>query len=211
MKTAGEHAKLIVCTNSEMLCQGELGDLGPVIDTDEWDNHDAREALCASYIGFLIEALSDAGFDPEPARGDLSTYHGWNGYQFFKWTSVSVGSHEELTEAQSNAIFEAYELAMERFQLDTNCHPSQRSKAVAEAIANAPYRGAIFEAVPGEVFGACANWNQASAPVHTFGPDGWSQSGRQVAEYRHSAIEAIREQIEETEGASFWITDFFGE
>lgn len=51
----------------------------------------------------------------------------------------------------------------------------------------------------GEVYGVAANWSQASAPVYTYDEDGgWTPSGRQVADYRHEAREALAEVIRRT-------------
>lgn len=46
---------------------------------------------------------------------------------------------------------------------------------------------------PAEVYGVAANWSQASAQVYIYGDDEWITSGRQVADYQHSAIKALEE------------------
>lgn len=47
----------------------------------------------------------------------------------------------------------------------------------------------------GEIYAVAADWAQASAPILVYGPDGWTQSGRQVADYRHRATAALRAVI----------------
>ena len=49
----------------------------------------------------------------------------------------------------------------------------------------------------GEVYAVAANWAQASAPVYTYGMNGWGldRCGRQVADFRHSAKAALRDEI----------------
>ncbi|NBR63121.1 MAG: hypothetical protein EBT77_02215 [Verrucomicrobia bacterium] len=36
-----------------------------------------------------------------------------------------------------------------------------------------------------------ADWPQASAPVYAYGDDGWTQTGRQVADYGHDPAAAL--------------------
>ena len=47
----------------------------------------------------------------------------------------------------------------------------------------------------GEIYAVAANWAQASDPILVYGPDGWNGNGRQVADYRHSALAALRAEI----------------
>ena len=47
----------------------------------------------------------------------------------------------------------------------------------------------------GEIYGVAANWAQASAPVYTYGRNGWTPNGRQVADYRHEPAAALADEI----------------
>ena len=49
----------------------------------------------------------------------------------------------------------------------------------------------------GEIYAVAANWSQASAPVYTYGANGWGldRAGRQVADFRHRAKDALRDEI----------------
>ena len=53
---------------------------------------------------------------------------------------------------------------------------------------------------PDELYAVAADWAQASSPVYSYGAQGWDQTGRQVADYRHSAQRALaailREAVE---------------
>ena len=55
---------------------------------------------------------------------------------------------------------------------------------------------------PGEVYAVAANWAQASAPVMSYGSDGWTHTGRQVADYRHRPKDALRAVITEAIASS---------
>jgi hypothetical protein len=52
---------------------------------------------------------------------------------------------------------------------------------------------------PSEIYAVAANWAQASAPVWTYGLDGWTMDshGRQVADFRHDSREALESEIRE--------------
>jgi hypothetical protein len=49
----------------------------------------------------------------------------------------------------------------------------------------------------GEIYAVAADWAQASSPVYTYGPDGWDsdRAGRQVADFRHRPLAALRDEI----------------
>ena len=49
----------------------------------------------------------------------------------------------------------------------------------------------------GEIYAVSANGSQASSPILTYGPNGWSGNGRQVADYRHNPAAALRSEIVE--------------
>lgn len=46
-----------------------------------------------------------------------------------------------------------------------------------------------------EVYGVAARWADAAAPVWVYGPDRWTQSAYQAADYRHSASAALAAEI----------------
>lgn len=48
-----------------------------------------------------------------------------------------------------------------------------------------------------EVYGVAADWGQASAPVYFYGKDGWQSRQYQVADFRHTAINALQLELEE--------------
>lgn len=50
----------------------------------------------------------------------------------------------------------------------------------------------------GDVYGVAAHWEQASCPVLCYGEMGWRATGKQVADYRHSARAALAEILAET-------------
>lgn len=50
----------------------------------------------------------------------------------------------------------------------------------------------------GEIYAVAADWAQASAPVYSYGKDGWCQIGQQVADYQHRVKDALRAQLVET-------------
>lgn len=54
----------------------------------------------------------------------------------------------------------------------------------------------------GEIYAVAANWAQASSPVLSYGADGWTETGRQVADYRHSERAALEAVIIEAIAAS---------
>ncbi len=47
----------------------------------------------------------------------------------------------------------------------------------------------------GEIYAVAANWAEASAPVYTYGEDGWDRNGRQVADYRHEPADALTDVL----------------
>jgi len=49
----------------------------------------------------------------------------------------------------------------------------------------------------GDIYGVRADWAQASSPVQSLGEDGWHNTGRQVADFRHSDAAALRWVLEE--------------
>ena len=49
----------------------------------------------------------------------------------------------------------------------------------------------------GEIYAVAANWAEASSPVLSYGEDGWHHTGKQVADYRHSPEEALRDVLAE--------------
>lgn len=71
-------------------------------------------------------------------------------------------------------------------------------KAIGEAPAGTS--GLVVEPWSiGEVYGVAANWGDASAPVYGWtGDDEWVLTGRQVADYCHEPLAALRAQIAET-------------
>jgi hypothetical protein len=52
----------------------------------------------------------------------------------------------------------------------------------------------------GEIYAVAANWSQAASEVLSYSgkADGWSGTGRQVADYRHRAKDALRAIIVES-------------
>lgn len=54
----------------------------------------------------------------------------------------------------------------------------------------------------GETYGVAADWSQARAPVYAYGDSGWTQTGRQVADYRHEPSAALADCLAETLRAS---------
>jgi hypothetical protein len=54
----------------------------------------------------------------------------------------------------------------------------------------------------GEVYAVAANWTQASAPVLTLGADGWTGTGRQVAEYGPDPYAALADELAKAMRAS---------
>ena len=44
----------------------------------------------------------------------------------------------------------------------------------------------------GDTYGVRANWTQASDAVLSMGEDGWVQTGKQVADFRHDKYAALR-------------------
>ena len=53
-----------------------------------------------------------------------------------------------------------------------------------------------------EIFAVAADWGQASAPVWAHNGDEWSQTGRQVADHRHSPRAALIAELREAVRAS---------
>jgi len=49
----------------------------------------------------------------------------------------------------------------------------------------------------GETYRVRANWADAAAPVEVESEDGWTETGRQVADYQHDAHAALRHALEE--------------
>ena len=49
----------------------------------------------------------------------------------------------------------------------------------------------------GEVYGVAADWGEAACTVLVYGEDGWVGSGRQVADFRHSEVAALKSEIRE--------------
>lgn len=60
------------------------------------------------------------------------------------------------------------------------------------------YGLAVEPWTPGEVYAVAADWARASSPVLSYGYDGWTHTGRQVADYRHRPKDALRAVIMET-------------
>jgi hypothetical protein len=54
----------------------------------------------------------------------------------------------------------------------------------------------------GETYGVAARWPEASAPVYAYGDDGWTQTGRQVADYRHDPAAALADCLADAMRAS---------
>jgi hypothetical protein len=48
----------------------------------------------------------------------------------------------------------------------------------------------------GEIYAVAANWHQAADEVLQYSEEGWISTGRQVADFRHSAKNALRQCIE---------------
>lgn len=48
-----------------------------------------------------------------------------------------------------------------------------------------------------EVFAVAADWRQASSPVQTWNGERWTDSGRQVADYRHDPAAALVAELRE--------------
>jgi hypothetical protein len=55
---------------------------------------------------------------------------------------------------------------------------------------------------PGDTYGVAAVWSQASASVYAYGDDGWTQTGRQVADYGHDPYAALAGWLVDTLRAS---------
>ena len=49
----------------------------------------------------------------------------------------------------------------------------------------------------GDILAVAADWRQASCEILAYGGDGWNSTGFQVAEFRHSARQALAQQIRE--------------
>jgi hypothetical protein len=52
----------------------------------------------------------------------------------------------------------------------------------------------------GETYAVAADWRQASDEVLGYSEDGWVPTGRQVADYRHSARAALAQSIRDCLG-----------
>jgi hypothetical protein len=52
----------------------------------------------------------------------------------------------------------------------------------------------------GEIYAVAANWHQAADEVLQYSEEGWISAGRQVADFRHSAKNALRQCIEDCIG-----------
>ncbi len=76
---------------------------------------------------------------------------------------------------------------------------------ISQAIESAPEGTSGLVVEPwskGEIYAVAANWGNASSPVWNYGEDGWQQSGRQVADFRHEPRAALIAELEETLVAS---------
>jgi hypothetical protein len=49
----------------------------------------------------------------------------------------------------------------------------------------------------GEIYAVAADWHQASDGVLQYSEEGWISTGRQVADFRHSARAALAQSIKE--------------
>jgi len=64
------------------------------------------------------------------------------------------------------------------------------------------YGLAVEPWTPGEVYAVAADWAEAACSVLSYGEDGWQPTGRQVADFRHSARAALIEEIRQSMLAS---------
>jgi len=74
------------------------------------------------------------------------------------------------------------------------------NRTMQAAISSAPEgaTGLVIEPWSiGEIYGVASWWADASAPVYEYGEDGWTQTARQVADYRHDAAAALADCLAE--------------
>jgi hypothetical protein len=78
-----------------------------------------------------------------------------------------------------------------------------RTMQIAIHAAPAGTSGLVIEPwEPGDTYGVAADWSQASAEVYAYGDDGWTPTGRQVADYRHDPSAALAGWLVDTLRAS---------
>lgn len=128
-----------VCWNVEWIRENAL-------NQHRIDEPDLEDAAIA-YRSEVFSALSDCGFDVEFAKGDRRGFHQWNG-AYFKTRLGCVGSFQELTKEQAEAINEALKAADEAIENWRNSDDELR-----ELIAG--YVAEYDLACPADVVDAC--------------------------------------------------------
>ena len=79
----------------------------------EWgDAYDVAEA----YELQLHNDLWGEGFETETARDQRSLYHGWNGYQHWKFEASEVCSMSALTDHEQDKVYAAMESALSKIK-----------------------------------------------------------------------------------------------
>ena len=103
MATAREIKRpfLEVSTNVEWIRLYSCADFDDVDEMDE-------DAAAATFSDALFVALEDAGFETGHTPAPRITCHGWNGANTFRHKRGPVGTFDELTADQVDAIDSAY-------------------------------------------------------------------------------------------------------
>jgi len=92
---------LEVNTNAEWVRLYSCADFDDIDETDEAD-------AVSTFMRALDDALADAGFETENAKGQRTLCHGWHGANTFRHKIGPVGTFGDLTDDQIDRIESAY-------------------------------------------------------------------------------------------------------
>lgn len=159
-----EVKKIEVCGNYEWIGQMVL-DCTKIADT--W-----RDEAAAEWYNAVCRAIDDMGYESVSARGQRSSYHGWNGANTFARKGCGLGTFDELTDAEWSALEDAASRAADEVNANTNWHVTdetedseamQRIELAARQIAGAGYE---------EATGSIEERLQAAIEWENMGTDG---------------------------------------